>query len=196
MAEAYPLYWPEGWKRSPYTERSKFKTGFGAARNLLFTELARLGASKIILSTSIPLRNDGLPRANMRPDGGDTGVAVYFERKTKPMVFACDKYDRSEDNIYAIAKTIDAMRGIERWGASDMMERAFSGFKALAAENDGPSWWGVLQVRAGATSAEISAAYRELAKIAHPDSPTGSHEAMAELNSARDQGLSVVGEKS
>src|ERR1700743_3586853 len=103
-AEAYPLYWPEGWKRSRSHEHSRFKTGFGAARNLLFAELNRMGARKVILSTNIPLRNDGLPRANTRPDGGDSGVAVYFQRNGKDMVFACDKYRETCDNIYAIAK--------------------------------------------------------------------------------------------
>jgi hypothetical protein len=191
MAEAYPLYWPEGWKRSRYTERSKFKTGFGAARNLLFAELARLGASAIILSTNIPLRNDGLPRANMRPDGGDTGVAVYFRRNSKPMVFACDKYDRSEDNIYAIAKTIDAMRGIERWGASDMMERALSGFKALNSENDGESWWSILGVDAHASQEQIDAAYKRRVREVHPDLG-GSDDAMAKVNIARDQARRVA----
>lgn len=186
MAEAYPLYWPEGWKRTSYRQRSKFKTGFGAARNLLFAELGRMAASKIILSTNIPLRNDGLPRANMRPDGGDPGVAVYFQRKGKAMVFACDKYDHSEDNIYAVAKTIDAMRGIERWGASDMMERAFSGFKALNAENDGESWWSILGCHAHATSDEIDVAYKRKIREVHPDAG-GSHEAMTKVNIARDQ---------
>jgi DnaJ-class molecular chaperone len=50
----------------------------------------------------------------------------------------------------------------------------------------------VLQVRAGATVEEIEAAYRQLAKIAHPDAATGSHEAMSALNAAREQGLSVA----
>lgn len=192
MAEAYPLYWPDGWKRTEswHRERSKFKTGFGAARNLLFAELTRMGASKVILSTSIPLRNDGLPRANVRPDDGDTGVAVYFERKNKPMVFACDKYDRSEDNIYAIAKTIDAMRGIERWGASDMMERAFSGFKALNAENDGESWWTILGCTATSSAEEINSAYKSKLRVSHPDAG-GSREAMTKLNIARDQAFSA-----
>jgi len=190
MAEAYPLYWPEGWKRTNYREESRFKTGFGAARNLLFAELGRMNASKIVLSTNIPLRNDGLPRANMRPDGGDSGVAVYFQRKGKPMVFACDKFRKSEDNIYAIAKTIDAMRGIERWGASDMMERAFSGFKALNAENDGESWWSIIGCSATATGAEVDAAYRTKLRDVHPDHPGGSHEAMVKLNIARQQALS------
>jgi hypothetical protein len=116
MAEAYPLYWPEGWKRTTTREHSRFKTGFGAARNQLFAELGRMGASKVVLSTNIPLRNDGLPRANMTPDCGDPGVAVYFQRNGKPMVFACDKDRQTCDNIYAIAKTIEAMREVQSNG--------------------------------------------------------------------------------
>lgn len=183
--EAWPLSWPQGWKRTSYRERSRFKTGFGAARKHLFAELGRLGASKIILSTNIPLRNDGMPRANMRPDGGDAGVAVYFIRGGKPMVFACDKYVESCDNIYAIAKTIEAMRCIERWGASDMMERAFSGFKALSS---GKEWFDVLHCDPAASKEEIERYYRILAKQRHPD-VGGSEAAMAELNQAREEAL-------
>lgn len=192
MAEAYPLYWPEGWKRIAYREHSRFKTGFGAARNGLFAELGRMGASKVILSTNIPLRNDGLPRASMRPDGNDPGVAVYFERKGKPMVFACDKYREAHDNIYAIAKTIDAMRSIERWGASDMMERAFSGFKALNSENGGESWWSILGCSATSSKLEIEAAYKAKLRQCHPDVAGGSHESMTKVNIARDQALQGI----
>ena len=81
--EAYPLYWPDGWKRTATNhavQHSRFKTGFGAAREYLFAELTRMGTSKVILSANIPLRNDGMPRANM-PEPKDAGVAVYFERK-------------------------------------------------------------------------------------------------------------------
>jgi hypothetical protein len=189
-AEAYPLYWPEGQKRSRNPEHSRFKTGFGAARNLLFAELARLGATKIILSTNVPLRNDGLPRANVRPDRGDSGVAVYFRRNGKDLVFANDKFRDVCDNIYAIAKTVDAMRGIERWGSSDMMERAFSGFKALAAQND-RRWGDVLEVKPDATREVIDANFKRLLRDKHPDAG-GSHEAMAELNIARQQALKEV----
>ena len=113
-------------------------------------------------------------------------MAVYFQRKGKPMVVAGDKYDRSEVNIYAIALTIDAMRGIERWGASDMMERAFSGFKALNADNDGESWWSILGCTAQATADEIDAADKRRVREVHPDIG-GSAEAMTKVNLARDQ---------
>jgi hypothetical protein len=189
--EAYPLYWPEGWKRTAYREHSRFKTGFGSARNLLFAELARMGAQKIILSTNVPLRNDGLPRANMRPDGNDPGVAIYFQRKGKAMVFACDKYRDACDNIYAIAKTIDAMRGIERWGASDMMERAFSGFKQLNAPTP-HGWWEALGCSRDASAETINERWRVKAREAHPDAG-GSHDAMASVNAARQIGLDERG---
>lgn len=191
-AEAYPLSWPQGWKRARSQEDSRFDTGFGKARKSLFSELERMGAKSIVLSTNVPLRNDGMPRANVAPDNGDHGVAVYFRWKEKSMVLACDKFRKAHDNIQAIAKTIDALRGIERWGASDMMERAFAGFKTLSAENAGESWWNILEVKATATPDEIEVAYRRQLRIVHPDVPgTGSHEAMQKLNLARDQARAV-----
>lgn len=188
--EAFPLYWPEGQPRSKSTVRSSFKTGFGAARQFLFDELKRLGAKEIVLSTNIPLRNDGLPRANVTPK--DLGVAVYFKRKGRQVVFACDKFTKSHDNIYAIGKTIEAIRGIERWGTSEMMDRAFTGFAALPASTDGPSWWKTLGISAFATEEEIQAAYREKAKKVHSDHVGGNEGLMRELNVARDQALSAA----
>lgn len=85
----------------------------------------------------------------------------------------------------AIGKTVEAMRGIERWGASDMLDRAFTGFEALAAPEQ---WWQVLGVGQSASRDEISRAYREKARTAHPDQG-GSDAAMARLNAARDQGI-------
>jgi hypothetical protein len=47
------------------------------------------------------------------------------------MCFACDRWDSVADNVQAIRKTIEALRGIERWGTGDMVQRAFAGFVAL-----------------------------------------------------------------
>ena len=187
--EAFPLYWPEGWKRTTYPSRSAFKTGFGAARVYLSAEISRMGGTSVIISTNVPLRNDGMPRASA-PEPKDKGVAVYFKRKGKDFSFACDKFDRTQDNIYAIAKTIDALRGIERWGASDMMERAFSGFKALPSETDGESWWSILDCEPSATAEEIDRAYKIKVRQVHPDAG-GSHEAMRKVNLARDAARSI-----
>lgn len=187
--EAYPLCWPEGWKRSRSQEHSRFKTGFGAARVYLSAEIARMGGTKVIISSDVPLRNDGMPRASAA-EPRDSGVAVYFRYSGKDMVFACDKFHYTRDNIYAIGKTIEALRGMERWGASDMMERAFAGFKALAAATE-RDWWDVLQVNRGCSREVIESNFRSLLRSHHPDAG-GSHEAMTELNIARTKAFQEV----
>jgi len=171
MIEAYPLCWPDGWKRAnPYNrDASKFKSTFAVARDELMAEIDRLRGRGInygdaILSTNVALRQDGLPYANQRePD--DPGVAVYFQYKKKSMVFACDKYRKVWENMVAIRKTIEAIRGMERWGASDMMERAFTGFVAIS-DN---SWHSVLGVSQTANRDEVYMAYKRLRSQHHPD---------------------------
>ncbi len=97
------------------------------------------------------------------------------------MCFACDKWQDVYDNIYAIGKTIEALRGIERWGTGDMVEQAFTGFVALPAPKSPHE---ILGVTAGASEEEIDAAYRQKAMAVHPDRG-GSAAAMAEINEAR-----------
>ena len=191
MVEAYPLYWPEGWKRTPSWNRthSRFKTGFAVARDFLIAEVKRLGGSAIILSTNVRLRGDGLPYASERePDDG--GAAVYFTYKKNQMCFACDQYRTVKENLTAIGKTIEALRGMERWGASDMMERAFRGFAQLP-DKTGRNWWDVLATTEHASRQHVEDQYRMLAKQRHPD-VGGSEQAMSELNQARAQALAEI----
>lgn len=163
MVERFPLHWPGGWPRTRTPQRSRFDVSFVSARYGLFDEIGRMGGRYIVLSTNIELRKDGLPYAN-QPEPRDSGVAVYFERKGKQMVFACDRWDRVKDNMRAIQKTIEAMRGIERWGASDLLERAFSAFQALPPPGQiKRTWREVLGFPPDATPRreDIERAYRE-----------------------------------
>lgn len=186
MTQAFPLHWPAGWPRTKSPQPSRFDVRFAVARDGLFNQIRLLGGRYPLLSTNIALRRDGLPYANQsEPD--DRGVAVYFEWKGSQRVFACDQWNSVRDNIRALEKTIEAMRGIERWGASDMLERAFSAFTALPSY-DGAHWSDVLNVPRDATVDEIKAAYRDKARTAHSDAG-GNDEAMSRLNVARDQAL-------
>lgn len=182
--ENYPLYWPENRNRTlpSKRQRSRFQTGFGMAVREVVSELRRLGATHQVVSTNVPTRRDGLPLASAKRVD-DPGVAVYFRYKNHQMVFACDRWDKAEDNIWAIAKTIGAMRGIERWGSGDMTDSAFSGFQALPPPSK-RKWREVLMVGDAALNVETAEhIYRKLAREAHPDSG-GSHDRMAELNEA------------
>ena len=184
--EAYPLAWPQGWPRTKSPQRSRFDGTFARIRDELWAEIGKLGGRYPTLSSNIPLKRDGMPYAGQK-EPADPAVAVYFERRGRQMVFACDKWDKVQDNMRAIQRTIEAIRGIERWGASEMMERAFQAFEALPSPQ---SCWDILGVRPGATADEISTAYRTKARKAHPDTG-GSEGAMSELNRARDEAMSA-----
>lgn len=147
-----------------------------------------LGGSKVVISTNVPTRNDGLFYASAR-EPEDPGVAVYFDYQKKPMCFACDQYQTVRENIQAVAMTINALRGIERWGASDMLERAFRGFAALPAA----SWRSVLRVGPAASLAEAEAAFRVLVHEGHSDH--GGNADMDLLVQARDQARLELGER-
>lgn len=182
--DAFPLSWPDGWPRTKHPKQSNFTASFVKVRDSLFAQIKLLGGTYIVLSSNVPLRLDGLPRAG-QPQPADKGVAVYFLRRGRQMVFACDRWNKVEDNMRAIEKTIDALRGVERWGASEMMERAFTSFEALPPPR---SCWDILGLRPGAPNDEIEKAYRSKARSAHPDTG-GSDAAMAELNRAREDAL-------
>lgn len=182
MAQAFPLQWPTGWPRSKRRERSRFDCSFTEARDGLWGEIRRLGGSYLVVSTNVELRRDGLPYAT-RGEPSDPGVAVYFLYNKKQMVFACDRWDRVKDNLRAIEKTIEAIRGIERWGASDMMERAYSAFEMLPP----PNWRTEFGFAPGdkPSAEEIERRFRDLAKKHHPDHG-GDAERFQALKRARD----------
>lgn len=222
--EPFPLQWPDGWKRTKQglRERSRFgfrgQVSFAQARNELLVELERLGAANVVITTDLPTRNDGLPYASGRAD--DPGVAVWFVMRDgsrwHERVFACDKWRTHAENMTAIARSIEAMRGLDRWGAGDVVARAFAGFAALpAGDSDTPAalkkqpWREVLGRAANGAPlipwpedlardellAVVKSRYRKLIQLAHPDAG-GSHDRAAELNAAMAEAEAELGGQS
>ncbi len=193
---SYPLHWPQGRPRTEPRRRRRalFGTKAGESGRLreltvgeaiarLQAELDRIGAKRPVLSTNIEVRLDGMPRSGRRePD--DPGAAVYFTLKEQRTVLACDRWDRTADNIAAIAAHIEATRAIARWGVGTL-EQAFRGYRAIEDLSAGVPWRRALGIRDGEPVglAEVEARFRERAREFHPDHG-GSHAAMAELNQA------------
>lgn len=178
-ANRYPLAWPVGFKRTKNRQRSKFRRTGRSYRDRAWTvaegtdevekQLRLMGCLKgAVLSTNVELTLSGRPYSNRRsPD--DPGAALYFTRGKHPQVIACDKWDRVADNIRALAKTLEAMRGLDRWGCSEVIERAFTGFKALPDGGNLDHWWDLLGVSASCTYEDARAAHARLARQWHPD---------------------------
>ena len=189
MADAYPLQWPQGWERTKIQRGSKFRVSGTKAHKFLLEELSRLRASHVVVSTNVPLKADGTMRQDREPV--DPGVAVYFTRDGKQTVFACDQYESIVDNLYAIAKTIEAMRAIERWGAGEMMERAFSGFKGLPAQaSEGEDCWKVLELPPMSPAHLVTLVHRDMTRKLH--SKNSLSEEFSRINVARDNALRAL----
>lgn len=191
MTEAYPLAWPDGWARTPSGKRqteSRFKTTFDRARSELLNELRLLGGAHVVVSSWLPLRRDGQPYSDQaRRRLEDPGVAVYFTLRKRQMVMARDAFVNVHDNLRSIGLGIAHLRGLERHGGGQMMERAFEGFAALAApEAFDP--WAILGLQRGASRDDIEAKFRDLAKRHHPDMG-GAAEEFVKIKRAREEAL-------
>lgn len=183
-SQAFPLSWPSGVPRVTRRGQPQFSEHTVAeCVKEIRRQLNLLGAKLPVISSNIPLKADGNPYS----DPGrmaDPAAAVYFQLNAKPYCLPCDRWDRVEHNFWAVAKHLEAMRGMQRWGVGSV-EQQFAGFKALAA---GENWWDVLECRPDASREIIEAQYRTRIRTAHPDTG-GLHQAMSRLNVARDEAI-------
>jgi len=167
---AYPLSWPAGWPKTDASRRetARFNTTLPAALANLQKQIKLMGGKNLILSSNYTLGS-----ANPK----EPGVVAYFDWCAEPhkypqqflsMAIPCDRWLRIEHNVQAIALTVEAMRGMERWGAKHMIKAMFTGFKALPAAKSS-DWWVVLDVDRNAQVDHIKERYRSLVKQFHPD---------------------------
>jgi hypothetical protein len=125
-----PPVWP-GVKRATGV-RSPFKTRWTGTLELLDREIKKLSGSHVEIAVDLhrgarDIRNDGQLRADALPK---RSVLVSFRTpKGERLQFPCDTYGFWQDNVYAIAKTLENLRAIDRWGATQ--SRQYEGFKAL-----------------------------------------------------------------
>lgn len=191
----YPLTWPTGWRRTESYRRDQ--ASFSKARRQLSVydgtqrvihEMRRfyVPESRVIISTNVKLRLDGLPLSN-QAEPHDPGVAVYWTKKGKDQVMATDRYTRVADNLAAIAATLEAMRAIERHGGAQILERAFLGFTALP---EPKNWRDTFRMHGldphmsrGEVLSNARDIYKRMAMEHHPDRG-GDPEKMAEINRA------------
>lgn len=189
----HPLRWPVGWPRTHAVKRSRarYKVSFSKAVEDLLQTLHHMGVRDAQIATDRALQRNGRPYADGEP--GDPGIAVYWTLLGQPRAIACDKWETSLGNVRAIGLALECLRGLERTGAGDIVERAYAGFAQLPS-GDKPSrpWRVVLGLEglagpAFACRAAIDASYKTLAAKHHPD-VGGSSDAFVEIGKARDDG--------
>lgn len=166
-ARFLPLVRPDGLKYA----RSAFKRNGGfysRGLDLLERELRHLRAAEITIQAGFRLediRNDGWPRSNAKPS--HPGVIVQFRRGSspEPFTFKALRYGTYEENIYAIAMSLEALRAVDRYGVVEGQQ--YAGFKQLAAAPPPDDRQAKLRNMAenGATEGERAAARAALERL-------------------------------
>jgi hypothetical protein len=182
----YPLNWPDSAKRARSRIASRFgHRSYARAEAEIIAELGpkRMGATHVVVSSNVRDRSS-------KGYVSDPGVAVYFRRRGKETAMALDRYHTAADNAYALAKTIEALRAIERYGSATLADQAFSAFTALPPAAEAPTvrhWREVLGVPDGIPRQDqldlAELRYRKGITANHPDRG-GSTEVAEELNGA------------
>jgi len=180
---AYPLAWPDGWPRTTATGRQRWPhpVTLSVALKELDSEMRMLGVRSIVLSSNCSLGMENAP---------DPGVVAYGFYEQQQIAVPCDRWGTVAANVRAIAKTINAMRGMERWGAKHMIKAMFQGFTAI--RGPGPKPW--REILGFPTESRPSVdivreKHRDLARRYHSDVVGGSDAMMAEINAARDAAM-------
>lgn len=137
-AQFRPLVsWPS--ERTRGKLRAKFKVTYQRSLDLLESELSKLWAKEVIIQvdglTLSDIRNDGWPRSSWSPGRySNSGVIVSFQSNKGAMSFPCDRFDSWQDNVRAIALSLEALRTVDRYGVTKGNEQ-YRGWAQLEAPN-------------------------------------------------------------
>lgn len=185
---AYPLCWPVEIARAKYQIDSPFgrerlhHTSTDTAD--LEREIRLMGGQKLVCSSNLRVKPNGMPYANQAQLIEDPGMAVYWERKDENYVLTCDKYHKAGCNLRAIVKHIDALRGTERWGCGTLAQ-AFTGYLRIEEQSGGVPWWETLGFDEPTFDVDaVVTAYKARAMICHPERPTGDRDEWDRLQDA------------
>lgn len=158
------------WPYKPTKGRgyAHFKVSYPRTLDQLAREVANLGGKDVVMGVGLEerdLRLDGTPRANARAMS-HPGVELSFDsRDHGRLTYATDQYSDWQDNVRAIALSLEALRAVDRHGVAK--GRQYTGFALLAA---GPGLETV--------GAQIVAEYGSIKKAlqaTHPDTGSARH---------------------
>lgn len=176
----------------------QFRSKYLDTLNGLESELTKLGAKQITVQAGFKreqIRNDGWPYSSAKPEHPACSVQ-FVDRKGNQLAFRAIKYTRYEDNLRAIAMTLEALRAVDRYGVVEGEQ--YAGFKQIGAAD--PTQAGFSRQHAAAFVANmvgysqsyvlnadkqvLDEIYRTAAKRSHPDVTGGGDQDFKSLQLA------------
>lgn len=126
-----PDQWPGTPTPSYQRGRPPFKAMWAQTLKDLRREVAMLGGRDVTIALDVSdfdLRNDGQLRANARPKSPAV-ILGFKNNKGDRFEFPCDRFGFWQDNLDAIARAMQDLRRIDRYGVK--AGKQYEGFKAL-----------------------------------------------------------------
>lgn len=160
---------------------SRFRASWADTAGLLENELRAIRAQQPVMEVDFreqDFRIDGLPRAGR--SARTPGVVLSFVAGAiagKPALrYEIGTYRSWEDNVRAIAKGLEALRAVDRYGITRRGEQ-YAGWKALTSGS------GVGDPHAGAAIIKQHGSFAAAIKANHPDTGAngGDSQAYADL---------------
>jgi hypothetical protein len=130
--------WPG--ERTKWRKEATFRASYPQTLDLLEQELAKLHARAGTVVIQVEgmrledIRNDGWPRGSW--NSSRPGVIVSFESPKGSISMPCDKFNDWKDNLRAIAKSLEALRMVDRYGVTRGNEQ-YRGWAKLGAPKNG-----------------------------------------------------------
>jgi hypothetical protein len=184
----------QGFALPKFFRESKFKAKYSQTLELLDRELRHLDAKGIVIELALDaywLRNDGLPRSGARPT--HPGVRLTFNSSGKQLSFPCATFGHWEDNLRAIALSLESLRAVDRYGVTQGSEQ-YTGFASIAAPsaNSGSDEAFLRAFLCAASEsglrpeqvADWKVLYRAALIASHPDKPLGNHDTHIQVKEA------------
>jgi hypothetical protein len=191
-----PLDWPVGTPRTRLrADNYRFKVSLDTACHQLEDELRLLQAEDVVITSNAVLSRSGLPLSDQKRVA-DPGVAIYWRRKGRGHVMACDRWNSLRSNFRELGLALAALRRLQDSGVSEMVDRVFQGFLALPASTTPKrAWWEVLNVPRETTNFDfVRVQYHAQLRTKHPDHG-GTQEEFLELQEAYDAARRDLGGK-
>lgn len=188
--------WPGTRLEDSQRRTAPFRTGWRQTCELLSKERKFLQAQNGVILLAVQhgdIKSDGWIRSSARLDF--PGAVLVMGTQHGHLRYACDKFRDWQDNIRAIALTLERLRKAEAYGVVQRGEQ-YAGFVALPAPEQPASAYAVPGFDAmgdavrfirehGGHSGGIIASYKEAVKKLHPDSPGGNEHEFKRLQKAR-----------
>lgn len=173
---------------------SGFTAKYSQTLKLLEAELRQLRAKEITIQAGFKrVRDDGWPYSSSKPD--HPAVALQFRAAKGVLVFRAHRYSRFEDNLRAIAMTLQALRAVDRWGVVEGQQ--YTGFRQIEApaaedkmtDQAAAAWLAFFSDYSSTdllgSREKLDLAYKQTLLKLHPDrQDTGSHEGFVKTKQA------------